>query len=804
MIEIKNKQILIDGKPRLLIGGEVHYFRLKREEWQDRITKLKAANCNAVASYIPWLCHEPVEGKPDVTGSTRPELDLGAFIDLCKENGLYFLARPGPFIMAEMKNEGLPYWVYTKHPDVIPVTWDGKPAPTRTLDYLAPGFLQEARHWYEAVMPVLRSRLQPNGGNIIAVQLDNEVGMLSWISNSPDLTDNLLDDFVAWLQKRYDPETLTVRYPFPLDNPIIRNREIRSPREEFSGALMRDLGHYMRNRFARYIATLRGYAEEMGVTGVPFVINIHGTDAGRGFTYPVGISQLYESYTQGPGYISGSDHYIGNLTMLNFQDLYLMNAFTGASNNPDQPLTSVEFEAGSGDYSGSHGGRHDPSAADFKTRICVAQGNRLLNYYLFTGGVNYLLDESVDDGNDRIAFTGERHGTAAPVNPEGELNYTYPRLARSVNAMLAVGDKLAFMEEQRDPVTFAFIPDYYMTEYKYPSSDRMQETVANLEANRGLAAWENVARAMLLGGYRFGAIDIQNRPLDPETTRALVLPSARYMHGDLQQKIVDYLNSGGGALLYGEVPQFDMEGNPCTLLAEALGLRPAGSRQASAFYYLSLRADGWAAPHAEVRTHFAQVFEQPGAGEVILRVVGTDEACGFDIRAGKGRAIVVATTFPSDVPLFRAMLERLGATASLRHDDHTHGIFMTTAASKEGERFLHLLNLDGLAKQVRITDAGTPLFDGRPVALGSREALMLPLNVSFNDIKIIYSTAEIARVEPTAITFRLAGDQDMIALETSKRIAPSDDYEVTRDANRLLITSRKHAALDDQLAVHWS
>src|SRR4051812_39619236 len=283
MIEIKNKQILIDGKPRLLIGGEVHYFRLKREDWQDRISKLKAANCNAGASYVPWLCHEPVEGKPDVTGSTRPERDLGAFIDLCKQNDLYFLARPGPFIMAEMKNEGLPYWVYTKHPEIVPVTWHGQLVPTRTVDYLAPGFLEEARHWYSEVMPVLAPRLHTNGGNIIAVQLDNEIGMLSWITNSPDLTDNLLGDFASWLGRCYDPKTLRLRYPFILDNPQIRDAAIRSPQEEYAAELMRDLGHYMRDRFARYVAALRGYAEEFGIKDVPLVINVHGTEAGRGF-----------------------------------------------------------------------------------------------------------------------------------------------------------------------------------------------------------------------------------------------------------------------------------------------------------------------------------------------------------------------------------------------------------------------------------------------------------------------------------------------------------------------------------------
>ena len=63
MIEIKNKQIVIDGIPRLIMCGEIHYFRLQRDEWPDRVQKLRDAGCNAVASYVPWLCHEPVEGQ---------------------------------------------------------------------------------------------------------------------------------------------------------------------------------------------------------------------------------------------------------------------------------------------------------------------------------------------------------------------------------------------------------------------------------------------------------------------------------------------------------------------------------------------------------------------------------------------------------------------------------------------------------------------------------------------------------------------------------------------------------------------
>jgi beta-galactosidase len=800
MIELTRKQIVINGAPRLLIGGEIHYFRLARDDWPDRIAKLKAAGCNMVASYVPWLCHEPTEGQFNFGDATQPSLDLPAFIDLCRDNGLFFLARPGPFIMAEMKNEGVPYWVYNKYPDALPVSWDGEQVPTRTLDYLHPGFLAAARNWYRAVMPLIAARLHGRGGNIIAVQLDNEIGMLSWVSNRPDLTDHVLEDWARWLARRYDSAMLRSRYPFDLLNAASRNAAIRSPHESYAAALMRDLGHYMRRRFARYVATLRGYAEENGIAGVPFVVNIHGTAEGRGLPYPIGISQLYEAYTQAPDYLAGSDHYLGDLSADNFQDLYLINALMDAVNLPDQPLSSVEFEAGSGDYGETRGGRNDPSASDFKIRMCIAQGNRLLNYYLFAGGVNARLPQPVGDGNDRVAFTGERHGFAAPLTPEGELNYTYAPLLRTTHTLLAVESKLAAMREEHDRVAWGFIPDYWMTESQYPSSARMSEIVGNLEANRGQGAWEIMARAMLLAGYRFSAVDLQNRPLDPQQTPVLALGAARYMDRVVQQRLVEYLSAGGGVLLYGEVPLFDMEGVPCTLLADALGLQPIRSHHGSAHYFLSLVAEGWAAPRPEVRTHFAQCFE-PGRGAVLLRTYDSHQACGFDVPLGAGRAIVISTAYRCDVSLFRSALERLGATADLTHDCPDYGIFMTTSASDEGERFVHLLNLDGFRKTIHLRERGALLFGGRAVELDRRTGLLLPLGVRFNDVQIVYATAEIAGVAPDQLRFRLTQPQDVIALQTSRRVVASDRCHVEQRDGMTIITSTMPACVDDRLEV---
>ena len=802
MIEIKNKQFIIDGKPQIIMCGEIHYYRLDRNEWQDRLDKLKQAGCNAVATYVPWILHEPVEGEVDLQGRTRPELDLEAYIDLCHENGLYFFVRPGPFVMAEMKKEGLPFWVYEKHPEIIPTGWDRNPATTPTVDYNAPGFLKEVRKWYETLMKVVTPRLHTNGGNIIGFQLDNEIGMLSWVSNCPDLTDFVLEDFSNWLASRYDGEKLNIRYPFELNNSEIRNQAIRSPKEEYAAELMKDLGYYMRYRFAQYVDTLRGFAEEYGAKDIPFVVNIHGTGGGRGFTFPIGISQLYESYTQAPGYLSGSDIYFGDLDIITFQDLYLINGFMDAVHNPDQPLTSIEFNCGDGNFGDNLGGRYDVSAADFKTRMCVAQGNRLLNYYLFAGGRNYRLETEVGDGNDRIAITGERHGFAAPVSPEGELNYTFTRMARAINTMMAVSDKLAIMDEERDDVSFAFIPDYYMTEYHYPHSEKMREIISNIEEHRSSGSWEIMAKSMLLSGYRFGVVDIQNKYLSTTKTPVLALPSARYMDRAIQKKLVDYLQDGGCIFLYGEVPQYDMEGKECTILADSFGVKPKGILRDSHKFFLSLYADNWAAPRPEVRSHFAQVFEI-GNAIPLLKVYGTDEVCSFDVTVGKGRAIVMANAYPCDIKLFKEGFEKLGAKAKLTHDCKEHGIFMTSTSNYKGERFIHILNLDGFDKELKVYENSESLFGGKTITIQSKDGVMLPVNLLLDLGKIVYSTAEITNISEMSIEFRLTQSQDVIVFETSKEISPNENYSIEKIGDLTLVKSHKHAKVDESLTIYF-
>ena len=52
----------IDGQSTYLMSGEFHYFRVPKADWRERMRLFKEAGGNCLATYIPWLIHEPQEG----------------------------------------------------------------------------------------------------------------------------------------------------------------------------------------------------------------------------------------------------------------------------------------------------------------------------------------------------------------------------------------------------------------------------------------------------------------------------------------------------------------------------------------------------------------------------------------------------------------------------------------------------------------------------------------------------------------------------------------------------------------------
>ena len=92
----------------------------------------------------------------------------------------------------------------------------------------------------------------------------------------------------------------------------------------------------------------------------------------------------------------------------------------------------------------------------------------------------------------------------------------------------------------------------------------------------------------------------QPRKADERWSTALtsIAPNAIMVRGYHLDELMGRLSFADAVylLLMGEVPLQDMHGHDCTVLADALGLRHVGERYSTHRYYLSLNADGWAAP----------------------------------------------------------------------------------------------------------------------------------------------------------------------------------------------------------------
>ena len=98
------RALILNGKPVLLIGGEVEYSHLPREVWQDRLDRLQAAGLNAVGVTVPWAHHQPTP--------TPAELgDLRAFLELCKRAGVWVQINIGPFAGETWEAGDVPGWV---------------------------------------------------------------------------------------------------------------------------------------------------------------------------------------------------------------------------------------------------------------------------------------------------------------------------------------------------------------------------------------------------------------------------------------------------------------------------------------------------------------------------------------------------------------------------------------------------------------------------------------------------------------------------------------------------------------------
>lgn len=154
-INVTSRYFTRNGKPWIGVMGEFHFSRYSRENWHRELAKMKAGGITIVSTYLFWIYHEEIEGKMDFGGDN----DIRAFIEECKDVSLDVVIRIGPWAHGECRNGAFPDWLLKK---------DYK-LRDNNEEYLA-----VVKKWYQSIYNEVKGLFYKDGGNIIAVQIENE------------------------------------------------------------------------------------------------------------------------------------------------------------------------------------------------------------------------------------------------------------------------------------------------------------------------------------------------------------------------------------------------------------------------------------------------------------------------------------------------------------------------------------------------------------------------------------------------------------------------------------------------------
>lgn len=154
----KGTDFLLDGQPFQIRSGELHYNRIPRAYWKDRLLKAKAMGLNTICTYVFWNEHEPEQDKWDFKDNN----DVAAFVKEAQKQGLWVIVRPGPYVCSEWEWGGYPYWLANI-----------KDLKIRQND---PKFLNLTDRYLQEVGKRLAPLTIKRGGPIIMCQVENEYG----------------------------------------------------------------------------------------------------------------------------------------------------------------------------------------------------------------------------------------------------------------------------------------------------------------------------------------------------------------------------------------------------------------------------------------------------------------------------------------------------------------------------------------------------------------------------------------------------------------------------------------------------
>ncbi|MBI4363056.1 MAG: beta-galactosidase [Euryarchaeota archaeon] len=529
-VELRERQVWVDGKRRFLYGGTMQYFRIPRRLWAPGIRKLKEAHLNFLDIYIPWVWHEPEEGKFDFTGETHPERDLVGFCRMVREAGLWLVVRAGPNIYAEYDNFGFPHWL-TEDPEVMQVAEDGR--RWHVVSFNHPRHLEAVSRWYRAVYGALAPFL---GDNVVANQVDNETGLLlldGFISPTPlfrDYNPATLEMFHRWLPRRFGSVeemnrqlgTRVKSWGEFVPRPRLPWRRLRSEVANFGEVMVWQ--EFLEDWVVDYLEALRGMMVDLGVPG-PYLLNEPATvfspvnPGKKSRVAPVG----YDLY---PKVVGGDSHTFDQPFLACFASKMFAN-YSG-----DGPVFSPE--TGAGWFNPFT--RVSPEQTVQLVGMEMAHSTRFINFYVL---------------HDCVETDGTRYCWDTCIDLEGKTGPRHEAIRRLGEFIESREDLLLSSEEVDDPIAVA----HYFPNHRMFSSDPFVQAAD--------FAFHGVFGLLHDAGWNPRVVDLETAtPEALQGQRALVVMSKGHMDPATLAKLRDYVHGGGTLIVYPQAPTRDLLGHP--------------------------------------------------------------------------------------------------------------------------------------------------------------------------------------------------------------------------------------------------
>jgi beta-galactosidase len=728
-VDIAKNCLIAAGRKLLLRAGELHYTRVAKDQWADRLSRMRKAGLNAVSTYFMWNWHETEEGAFDFTGKSHPKRDVKNYLDLVGESGLMLLARPGPWVCAEWVNGGLPQWLLDKHPEILSL--DSALRVTSRLvphapvvSYLHPTYLQYVRKWFDQIIPLLDDFDTKYPSKLLMIQADNET-CYGFHPSPFDADYNPVNIgskeggaeglYHAWLRRKYREISALNKYYGTQYRDFVQVEAPRAqPRSRDALLAVFDWTAFKEDVITEFLERIADMFRELGIK-VPVYVN-EQMNYGNVTNIAKKSRHLFDGIDMYPNFIR--DVHEANERVV--EPIEILKA-----QSPDKYPACFEFQGG------WYNAKIPPNTTHLHQRLGFAHGLKGLSYYMWAGGTNprgwgtsgesYDYDCAIrEDGSD-----GRRQAVMSLF-----LNFTH------------ANEETILESEKVAEVGLAY---YHPYAYWCASlNSRLAGLAYNIgsEQNR-LNLFEDTLESI---GFNFEYFDLEYAGSRVASKyKLLVIPLYDFLDEHLQKNLLNFAANGATVLIGPNIPHHGRNMEPCTVLWDALKIRPLETAETESVELI----DSGKLSVPKVTLLKAESEE----ALPIAKVSGSKETCGYLKKIGNGQVIALGfLPRPQDnqgMDALRSFFADLKIEPRVR--SRKPEVNVVERISPDGSALLYVTNLSEANVETDITYID-PTIPDKPmeiqgVKIAKRSAVVWPINFKTRLGEIKYMTSEIVAVD---------------------------------------------------------